>query len=99
METLQTVMDVLRRESEAAGELSVLEQRLHGLQNEAASQAVELAETKVKLGAEAARNDELQQQISCLGEVLYYLKHSFSIIYPLLSLFQRGILLMHNFVI
>ena len=62
------MMDVLRRESEAAGELSGLEQRLHSLQAEAAGQGVELAEARVRLGAEAARNEELQQQISCLGE-------------------------------
>ena len=61
-------MAVLMRESASAGDLSGVEQRLHSLQTEAAGQGVELAEARVRLGAEAARNEELQQQISCLGE-------------------------------
>ncbi len=71
METIQTVVDVLKRESEAnaaSADLSGLEQRLHGLQAEAAGQALELSETRVKLAAEAARNEELRQQITCLGQ-------------------------------
>jgi hypothetical protein len=78
METLQTVVDVLKREADSASDLGSLEQRLHGLQTEAASQALELAEARLKLGAEAARNAELRQQISSLGETwLSYCKKKF----------------------
>ncbi len=68
METLQTVVDVLKRESDAAADLSSLEARMRSLQSETDQQALELDEARLKINTEAVRNEELRQQVSILGK-------------------------------
>jgi chromosome segregation ATPase len=68
METLQTVVDVLKRESADAADLSSLEARMSRLQAEAEEQAVQLQAARLTINTEAARNNELRQQIGSLGK-------------------------------
>jgi len=69
MQTLQTVMDVLKKESVGAADLSGLEARMTRLQAEADEQAVQLQAAKLSINTETARNEELRQQIISLGMV------------------------------
>ncbi len=76
METLQTVVDVLKSESADAADLSSLEARMSRLQAEAEEQAVQLQAAKLTINTEAARNNELRQQISLLGKQRDCIKES-----------------------
>jgi hypothetical protein len=79
METLQTVVDVLKRESADAADLSSLEARMGRLQAEAEEQAVQLQAARLTINTEAARNEELRQQISLLGKQRDCIKESVSV--------------------
>jgi hypothetical protein len=68
METLQTVVDVLKSERADAADLSGLEARMSRLQAEAEEQAVQLQAARLTINTEATRNHELRQQISLLGK-------------------------------
>jgi hypothetical protein len=83
METLQTVVDVLKRESTDAADLSSLEARMSRLQAEAEEQALQLQAARLSIHTEAARNHELRQQIILLGEQRDCIKESVIVAYLL----------------